>query len=420
MNVIIISDLRVLPVAAAISLRKKLYNGNALLVTSDAMCNGDYGTQYSEVYKDLKIAILRLFFGMKLLDFKFDAEHCSDDSTGMMSSLYSITNDSLADSEKYPSIWSQLTLNDAGARSVINFICDNDIKSISIFNGRLASSYPIVKYAKRENIETFFYEYGRAKKRKLQPPKYTLTSFPVHDLKSWGLDLVALREKSINKSKSVLDSMRKFKSEKLSNKFTSFYTITEVPEHDVGIFLSSSQEFKAINEDICGKNMPSNEIEFIKEVVAKHGSHLSYAVRCHPNQLNDRSWVETLREIEMYCKQNGVSYYSPDSPVSSHALIENCKLIAVDRSSIGVDALLLGKPIDIYGYPNYRCAFDKAKLQYGDDIEAIAKEVVETLSFNQIMHQHELTMVAKLWYFFDQGCSKIWRVFQDLYQIKAS
>jgi hypothetical protein len=420
MNVIVISDLRTLPVAAAISLRKKLYNGNALLLTSDAICKGDYGTQYSNFYKYLKISILRLFFGMKVLNSKSDVEFCPEDSTGMMSSLYSITDDSLADPLKYPLIWSQLKQVDIGARSIIDYIFHKNIKSISIFNGRLASSYPIVKYAKRKGIEVFFYEYGRAKNRRLRPDQYTLTNFPIHDLNSWGVDLVDLRERSKNKAKADVGSIQEFKTEKLSNKFTSSYSITEVPKHDLGIFLTSSHEFKAINEDICGKNMPSNEIEFIKQVIAKHGNNLRYAVRCHPNQANDKSWVETLREIEMYCEENGVSYYSPNSAVSSYALIENCKLVAVDISSIGVDALLLGKPVDIYGYPDYRCAFDKAKLKYGNDIEAIATEVAETLSFRQILHQHELTMVAKIWYFVDRGCSRIWRVIQNVCRVKAS
>lgn len=409
MNVIVLSDLRALPVSAALSLKNRVGSNTILLTTRD-MCLYDYGCEYSGISVTIKLFILKTFFGLKLVEergVKNKEELEKYDNLGMMSSLYSITNDSLASPSKYPMIWERLVRTNNGVTRILGYLSSQKLESVYIFNGRLASSYPIVKYTKAKNIPTYYYEYGRSTRNSFLSAKYTLTNFAIHDLGRWGNELVGYFCGLEETDALAKIGGEKFVLRKLSNRFTSHYKSNAAGSYDIVVFLSSSHEYMALSQDIDGANLFESETEFLETVISHHGPDLRYAVRSHPNQTSDLSWRETLEPLRDFCSRNGIDYFPPDSNVSSYSLIRNCKMVAVDISSIGLDALFLGKPIVIYGNPDYKCAYDFSKNIVGDDIQGLAKSISGILSLREVLFQHELTKTAKLWYFSDYYISRL-------------
>jgi hypothetical protein len=190
MIAIIISDLRSLPVAAAISLRYKLgYKNSTLFMSSAILQNVDYGQYRNYVLRWIQVYSLVYLFGAKIVNDKLIKNEIID-VTGVLSSLYSITNDSKATKYKYITLWKSLVALHIGALALVDDLSKHKIEKIYIFNGRLASSYAISKYAASENINAFFYEYANSEEVPNFTRYFTLTNFSVHKLEQWGIDLL--------------------------------------------------------------------------------------------------------------------------------------------------------------------------------------------------------------------------------------
>jgi len=402
MSYIIINDLRALPVAAAISIRSKLQRKNTtIMISREIMRNHDYGQLDSERLANIKAHLLKIFFGAIIVESDSEIEDASD-TTGLMSSLYSITNDSLASKEKYPDLWRELLALNRGACSIVKELIKCKAQEVYVFNGRLAYCYAITKYAANSNLKCFFYEYGRQVKINRWKPKYTLTSFPIHRLERWGQELLNFYKfhKFLPAQIEILGD--DFKRSKLTNKFTEFYEDGVSSKYDVVVFLSSTHEFLSLSEEICGNALTNGELEFLKKVIAANGENLKYAVRCHPNQTNDPSWQDSLKLLKNYCSFHRIDFFPPTSKISSYQLIENSKKVAVDISSIGIDAIIMKKSLEIFGNPDYRKIFDAAKEQFPNDSFALSKYVCEAMALQVYLFQYKLSSIGLLWYLLDR------------------
>lgn len=391
MAAIIITDLRAIPVSAAIDLKRRLKEKNpCLLVASEIVSNRDYGQEDHVVIRRMKVFALKLLWGAEIVRSGSRAPTEEAELTGVRSSLLSITNDSLASKEKYPVLYASLLALHNGAEALAKEVLRRNEKEVYLFNGRLASSYAISKAAHEYGIKSYFYEYGRL------PRHYTLTDFPQHRLSQWGDELVKFYKRNIISHAAVTKMADCYRHLKLSNQFTKYYGDEAADSYDVAIFLSSSHEFMALDETLCNITYKS-ELDFVKEVVQTYGPKLSYIVRCHPNQSRDPSWKDVLGPLMAFCEENSIRFVGPDSALSSYAIIKKSQKVAVYISSIGIDAVLLGKQVEVFGNPDYKAPMDYLQSQAASGEEA-RECLSRVMSLRDLLFQQVLGRTAMAWW----------------------
>jgi len=113
---------------------------------------------------------------------------------------------------------------------------------------------------------------------------------------------------------------------------------------NIAIFNSSEDEQCAIDKKIDSQNLFENQyialtklFEHYKDDKTKH-----FYLRIHPNLRE----VPYKSHMALYnLKYDNVSIFSPDSPVSSYALLDNCDKVVVFNSTMGLEGAYWGKPV---------------------------------------------------------------------------
>ena len=349
-TIIIVSDFRTLPLEAAISLYVQNKNHNAeLWIPEESLSNNDFGQSDSELQKRLKILIIRCIAKTTIIKSNHDQK--IDDTTGIESSLTSITHNSRATKSEHPELWESLASLNRNAQTISEKLSASDCNNVFIFNGRLASTYEISKTCKKHNINAYFYEYSSIRSRFGQ--KYKLLSYPPHNMKRWGASILETYHRSVSDFLSMQKLGQSYKDEKFSNKFTHAYSESTSKKYNATIFLSSPHEYSALNNELCDIDN-IDPLELVRSVNEETSSNAQIAVRCHPNQAKDPSWKEEFDDLINYCNKNKIDFYPPDSDISSYSLIDKSEDTVVDLSSIGIDAFLMGKNVKIYGSPFFK------------------------------------------------------------------
>ena len=348
MRAVVLTDLRIRTILIALSI-SKLFDSADLLLARATIDNPEYGSQSPSWYKWLKVILLKRMHSLKVV------ETCPDislaDSPGTLSSLISITHDHKAIPRTYPRIYRALQHQVAGSLSLEAFIKYNAYKEVFVFNGRLASSEPLTNLAGSESdISTWYYEWGTI------PHHYTLTKSRIHDIKARSLKTIYLYEHRnlfpwgvdlLEKATSYIDS-------KLNNRFCKFYKESTDLCFDAAIFLSSPHELLAIDKKFVG----DNDLEFVSYILNTLPPNSKIAIRAHPNMRSDPSYGCMIREIDQLSINHQVTIYDPFSPVDSYSLIKNSGFVAVNQSSIAVDAFFIGANLYVHNPNQYKLYID--------------------------------------------------------------
>jgi hypothetical protein len=344
---IIITDFRALPWFAAINMARRLSRRQKIsfIVSARYLYSDDYGSHLPTLYKILKIKILCYFFKLIKVEAYSGTTINQLDATGIISSLQSITCDSKACEMTYPQLYKKLYESALGGKEIFNYICSSNhfTSKVYIFNGRTASSYPIVRGCFDQGIEVAYYEYAST-----SYSGYRLYPYPPHDTKRLGLDVIKFRKSCLKSKKEIYLGGVNWKHNKLNNSHVVNYKEKTNLKYDVVAFLGSDHEYTCLDEDITGFKFVGN-LGFVKAVIDKYGLTHSIAVRAHPNQRNDINYRSTLDAIYKLCKDSGVDFFDPHSAISSYDLIKNSSIVAVEFSSIAYDAIFLGKKVYLFG-----------------------------------------------------------------------
>jgi hypothetical protein len=271
----------------------------------------------------------------------------------LQSSLFSITEDSNASMNNYPDIYFQVKNLALGAKDIILYIKKNNFKNIFLFNGRTASSYLITKHCAENNINIFFIEYaGHANGFRLFP-------VPPHASKRVGELLLVYYRYGVYSLKSLKNANEYLIKEKLNSVYARNNKIPTNISYDICIFLGSDFEYTATNKDICGVVWLGN-IKFCELVFKKYGLKKSYVIRCHPNSATDPNSIKLEEEFKVFLKNIGANaeLISAHEKIDSHMLIKNSTLIVTDLSTISLDAIILNKPVDIFGNTDIRFIYN--------------------------------------------------------------
>ena len=341
-NIIILNDLRSIPLLTAIKLKRNISNAK-IIAHESIFTNREYGDHTNIIWKSLIKYTLIILFRIEIVKTSIKSLDLNE-QTGLNSSLISITEDSGATELKYPNIYKQLKRLALGSKDLVKYINTKPIIMLYIFNGRTASSYLISKHCITNEIPIIYYEYaGHCNGFRLFP-------VPVHASGRLGDLLIKYyRYGDFNMAQLKLAAI-KYKADKLNSKFVINNKTLPSKKYDIVVFLSSDHEFIATDFEIAEINWVGNS-EFCNKVIKKYGEKYSYAIRCHPNSLIDPNWqvaYDELREAISKFKCN-IDIYKPEDDIDSHRLILESKIVVTDLSTISLDSILLGKKVDIYG-----------------------------------------------------------------------
>ncbi|MEI8129698.1 MAG: hypothetical protein WCG95_08810 [bacterium] len=392
MRIVIISDLRVHLILSALFIfgKSKNLKSSKLLISERIIDNNDFGDFFPVWYKTIKFLILKLIFNINVIPKNNLTNIEEEDKLGIISSLCSITNDSLADRSIYPNLYESLSNLTKGAKEISQFIDLYQINEIYLFNGRTSSSEAIVRHCYSKNIQVNYYEYGS-----IFGYNFLLMPFPIHNAYKLTSVLIEFYKNNIFSNPFIFNAGKKFASNKLNNSYTNNYILQVEKEYDIAIFLCSDHEYTNVNPDIIGIN-PIGNFELCKKVVEKYGANKKYAVRAHPNQKNDPSYEQVILPILEFCKEKKIDFYGPASNISSYSLIKKCKIVAIELSSIGIDATLLGFEVDVFGNNNLKAIFDTMPEYIKSNAQLRREYVSEILGLSNFIYQIEFSLKYKL------------------------
>lgn len=263
-----------------------------------------------------------------------------------------------------------------GAKEIATYITKNkgEIDRVYIFNGRTASSYPIARECYDHDVPMAYYEYASS-----PYSGYRLYPYVPHSTKRLGYDIISFSRSSIKSIPEMYLAGLKWRQNKLNNPYVSRLKEKSKLKYDVVVFLGSDHEYTCIDEDISGFKYIGN-LGLVKAVIDKYAKNYAIAVRAHPNQINDKNWRFTLKELTELCKENNVDFISPQSNISSYDLINNTKIVAIEYSSIAYDAIFLGKKVDIFGELDLKEFLSQVPVAYLEDSEYISSYVSEAMA----------------------------------------
>jgi hypothetical protein len=342
LNLIILNDLRSVPILAALKLRHNIPS-SSFLAHNSLFENREYADYTNIAWKAVLKYVLIIFFGLKII--KASAKYLiNDECMGLQSSLFSITEDSSATEDKYPNIFGQVKRLAMGSKDVVEFLKKYNKANIYIFNGRTASSYLISKFCVVNNFPLFYYEYaGHCNGFRL---------FPVapHASGKLGELICTYYRYGLYNMADLRVASNKLREDKLNSTFSKSNKKDPIMKYDIVIFLGSDFEYTAVDFEICDVKWIGN-LNFCKSIIEKYGENSTYAIRCHPNSASDPNWGWLYEELKKSLSEFGchIDVYGPDVAVDSHKLILDAKRVVTDLSTISLDAIFLGKPVDIFG-----------------------------------------------------------------------
>ncbi len=128
-------------------------------------------------------------------------------------------------------------------------------------------------------------------------------------------------------------------------------------------------------------------LDQLLEIIRAHPETL-FVVRAHPDELRPNSRKQAEEKVDDWVASNGVAalpnvvYIPPLEYVSSYALIRRAKFVAVYNSTIGLESVLMGKPVLSGGkarYTQVQCVFlpDSAEEHYRKAVELLEVEDID-------------------------------------------
>lgn len=350
-RIIILNDLRSVPVVTALKLKRN-FADSKIIAHESIFSNKEYADYTNTFWKQLLKYILVLIFDLKIIKSKIKKLD-EFEKLGLVSSLFSVLEDSSASIEKYPVEYNELFKLSLGAKDVVNYIDANKIKSVFIFNGRTSSSYLIAKYCNDNKLNIIYYEYAG------HSNGFRLYSEIPHALTSNAKTMLNYYRNGIYSIYDLKKASNKIRYEKLNHDVKAKTKKKININYDVCIFLGSDFEYTGVDPDLTGVSWSGNS-SFCNKVIMKYGSKLKYAIRCHPNSEIDPNWPNLFNKLlkDLSKNKNIIDIYGPDSKIDSHSLIINSDIVVTDLSSIALDVILLGKKVDIFGNTDIRFIYN--------------------------------------------------------------
>jgi hypothetical protein len=388
-NVIILNDLRAFPIIATIKIKNNISN-SIFIAHSSIFKNNEYADYTNNTWKFILKFILKTFFGLKIINTS-STGLAEKDKMGYYSSLYSITNDSIANEDKYPEISNKILKITLGTYDIISYLEKWRPKNVFIFNGRTASSYLITKFCVRNSINLFIYEFaGHLNGFRLFP-------VPPHAAGKIGQLYIEYFKNGVFNNSTIAKAAELLKQEKLNSIYKKLNNKKSTETYDISIFLGSDFEYTAVDPEICDITWHGN-FNFCKSVIEKYGKEKKYAIRCHPNSNIDPNWERLYSELVDGINSLNLLYVNiipPNSKIDSHDIIINSSIVVTDLSTISLDSILLEKVTDIFGNTDIKYIYNNAWLNKNTKID-ISKKIMQPYALSHNLFVFRFTIIEKV------------------------
>lgn len=358
--VIVVSDFRAVPVCAAIQLALNSTESRFLISRAQLLHN-DFGDGTSRLQKRFIIAVLRLFATVELVssspdDYRHPGYH------GARSSLISMTSDLMATPAKYPTLADPLQDLVAGSLSVLRRVRGLDSNRVYVFNGRTASSQPLAsELMKTGQQRVQVYEWGGKYRR-----SFKVVDYPLHDTVAESRRVANWAE--ARNFEFDARGAKNYIREKLSYKYELPHDEEFCPIYATVIFAGSPHEHAVVEIDNLTA-LDGDTFSLIERCLSLRIVKLPAALRLHPNMAKDPSILSQISRLNDFLSIHGIDLIAPAERVSAQKLIESADQVIVGNSSVGLDAIFLGKQPLIVGHPPYKDLVETVERKFPGSVE---------------------------------------------------
>jgi hypothetical protein len=295
-------------------------------------------------------------------------------------------------------------------------IINNKPDLVYIFNGRITTDYPVVELCRKFGIDFYTYEISYS------PNKYSLRlNSTAHSIDAMSKEIQQLwDEGDLNK---VQIAKKWFENKKRGNNIFKIDNFTKeqkpnlLPSNfdkskkNVAIFNSTIDEFSSIDgwENILYDGDDTYGIDQILTDLKVH-TNLFFHLRVHPNLKNvnpDTSQLLDLKKLEV--KHKNLNIIWPEEPVDSYQLLDDCDIVLVFSSTIGIEAAYWGKPVILASRAFYESLDCVYKPQSHLDLISLIKTDLKPLNPESALKYayREVTNGVKYKFFQELGVDKI-------------
>jgi hypothetical protein len=232
------------------------------------------------------------------------------------------------------------TLEAHDFRSALSlFSKQRNFDTVVIPNGRFALSRIAADIFQNEDSKMRFLEFGWGR-------RLLLTNHPPHALKDYSNEVMRWRISLEGEREAEKWLNDRIESKSVDNKFNRFEE-KEYPESRVVFFSSSQDEYEALGPE--WNSGWKSQFEAFDSIIR----HLSIdprgaIIRVHPNTANKpfREQKAIWRDLqELRASHPGIAVIPPNSKVNSYFLARSTHLIVTNGSTIGLEAMFMGKKV---------------------------------------------------------------------------
>jgi hypothetical protein len=221
---------------------------------------------------------------------------------------------------------------------------------VYIFNGRIATTAPVVDVCKNTNTEFITHERGG------QIDRYWLIKCGIpHDLEKVYKEIEDIWSNTNSVKREELGAKffldRRNRIEQGWYSFVKNQNLNSLPvsfnknRKNVIFYNSTIEEFAAVKGWEKPLFLFNNEIEAIEDIVNQFKTDPSvyFYLRVHPNLKGfDNSQTRDIKELSS--KYSNFEVILPESIIDSYSLLDNSDLVITFGSTIGIEAVFFGKP----------------------------------------------------------------------------
>ncbi len=285
---------------------------------------------------------------------------------GILSTLSFMTKEANPDLGKNRQIVRRLLLSSLIiTESLDNLFSTNDIGTLVVGNGRLATSWAASRIAEKYGKEIFSYEIlPMTNSMKL------VRGSPVHDinvLKEQMADIGHALESEDLLKFDAIDFFEQNRHPKITesaeiaalattNIYVKSHMTGKIPEHfdpnkrNIAVMTSSEWEYAALPG--WSNSIGSSQLEILRTLLNSGlmNGDIMLWVRCHPDLVSSMS-NEVQLLLDLNCSQ--LQVIKPQDVCDSYALMEACEKVITFGSTMGIEATYWGKPSILSGRAEY-------------------------------------------------------------------
>jgi hypothetical protein len=242
--------------------------------------------------------------------------------------------------------------------STKQYIQENGLEKIYLYNGRLSYTNAIMSAAKSLNTDFYVHDRGSDLTKYLlfnRHPMHSIEKVTERILETWDSERDEEKKKRLgsqffhDRENNIIGSWYSFLDKQDKNLLPANWNDKI---QNIGFFTSSEDELASISDEwnLTLFKSQLEGIKFVSDIISNLPDTHLY-IRVHPNVESMSDDYKSLLVKLSY--NNNTTLINYDSPVSSYALLKKCNKIITFGSTVGIEAVFWGKPSILLGKSFY-------------------------------------------------------------------